>query len=141
MLPSESDKTIESLKPKEPFQSFSLLQIIYGKTIMLCCCKGNDMFEEFIVRKSEPLLGNIHVDGSSTIVTAFFIPCFVKLGFIGSSSFLLKQYHDAHSSMPLRSGLRNVGQRRLRRIGGLALLRIPPIDHEFLLVHISYLSS
>ena len=27
------------------------------------------------------------------------------------------------------------GRVRLRRIGGLALLRIPPIDHEFLLVH------
>jgi len=29
------------------------------------------------------------------------------------------------------------GRVRLRRKGGLALLRIPPINHEFLLVHIS----
>ena len=56
---------------------------------MLCCSKGDDMFEEFIVRKSEPLLGNIHVDGSSAIMTAF-VPCFVKLGFIGSIFFLVE---------------------------------------------------
>ena len=50
---------------------------------MLCTCKGDNMFEKVIVRKSKPLFGNINIDGSPAIMTAF-VPCFIKLGFIGS---------------------------------------------------------
>ena len=48
---------------------------------MSVCCKGDDAFKKYIVRKPEPLLRDVHTDGTSTIVTAF-IPCFVKLGFV-----------------------------------------------------------
>ena len=108
---------------------------------MLCCSKGNDIFEEVIVGKSEPLLGNIHVDGSSAIVTAF-VPGFVELGFIGSALLLVEAVPRCpffHALYIMTYEMR--GRVRLRRISGLALLRIPPIDHEFLLLHISLISK
>ena len=77
------------LKSEKLFQSFLLLQVVYCKTIMRSCSKGNDTFEEVIIRKVKPLFGNINIDGSSAVVTAL-VPGFIKFGFIGSIIFLIE---------------------------------------------------